>query len=143
MKRPNPRPLPARLLPLCLLFIIVSVSRLDAQKMSPTLVTNAPPFGTFYWLSGIPSAPYPFDPSHGVLPIWSFNGAYYVDDSALLQNMQEGGMMAMLDELPPPPGGGGGGGGDTNCTCNSLTNFTVDYRSFTSTNIAIAQTTNP
>jgi hypothetical protein len=145
MKRPFPWPLPAQLLQLCLLLILstVSVSRLVAQELSPTLVTNPPPIGTFYWLSGIPPVPYPFDPARGLLPIWFFNGAYYVDDSELLRELRESGLMALFDELPPPPGGGPSGGGDTNFTCNTLTNFTVDYRSSASgLALAIAPTTN-
>jgi hypothetical protein len=122
---------------------LTSASRLAAQEASPVLVTNAPAFGTFYWLSGLPPAPYPFDPARGLLPIWSFNGLYFVDDSEWLQNPDGGGRMAMRDGPTPAPGGGGGGG-DASCTCNSLTNFTVGY--FYSTNglsLGIAQTTNP
>ena len=100
MKWPTPWRLPARLLQLCLLFILLTVSgsRLDAQESLPVLITNAPPVGTFYWLSGFPSVPYPYDPAHGLLPIWSFDGAYYVDDSELLQKMEEGD--ATLDDMP-------------------------------------------
>jgi hypothetical protein len=132
---------------LALLLALFSVSRAFGQVLeagpAPVLLTNPPPFGTFYWLYGLPSAPYPFDPAHGLLPIWYFNGVYWVDDSELGQNLDRRGMMAMRDG-PSPPGGDGGASGDTNCICNSLTNFTVGY--FYSTNglsLGIAQTTNP
>jgi hypothetical protein len=140
MKRPNPWLLPA----LFLILSTVSVSRLPAQEISPVLVTNPPPFGTCYWLSGIPRVPYPFDPAQGLLPVWSFNGAYFVDDSALLEEMGLAAMTMMNDPLPFPGGGDPTGGGDTNFTCNTLTNFTVDY--LYSTNgpaLGIAPTTNP
>jgi len=91
--------LSARLLQLCLSFILLTVPawRLAAQEVSPVLVTNAPAFGTFYWLSGLPTPPYPFDPAHGLLPIWSFNGSYYVDDSEHTHILLQG---WMLERLP-------------------------------------------
>jgi hypothetical protein len=119
--------------------------RTTAQEVSPTLMTNPPAFGTFYWLSGLPTVPYPFDPARGLLPIWSFNGAYYVDDSEFLQNLGGGGGMMLMGDPTPPDccgGGGGGGGGGTNC-CNSLTNFTVGYSTNGALSLGITQTTNP
>jgi hypothetical protein len=145
MKRPSPRPWPARLLQLYLSFLLFSLllPRLPAQEMLPVLVTNAPPVGTFYWLSGFPPVPYPFDPAHGLLPVWSFDGAYYVDDSELLQNLEGGNLMAMRDELLPWPGDTVDTGGDTNFTCNTLTNFTVNYLySANGLTLGIAPTTN-
>jgi hypothetical protein len=145
MKTSTPCPSFTRWLQLCPLLILLSVpaARLAAQEAVPTLLTNPPAFGTFYWLSGLPSAPYPFDPARGLLPIWSLNGAYYVDDSELLQNLG-GGMMLMGDPSPPDccGGGGGGGGGGTNC-CNSLTNFTLGYSTNGALSLGIAPTTNP
>jgi hypothetical protein len=77
------------------------------------------------------------------LPIWSFNGVYFVDDSEWLQNPDGGGRMAMRDGPTPAPGGGGGGG-DAGCPCNSLTNFTLGYLYSTNgLSLGIAQTTNP
>jgi hypothetical protein len=147
MNTPTPWPFSARWLKHCLLFLLLTLPsvRLAGQEVSPTLMTNPPAFGTFYWLSGLPPAPYPFDPAHGLLPIWSFNGAFYVDDSEILQDLGVGGdMMLMSDPAPSPGEGGGVGGGATNAPCNSLTNFTVEY--FYSTNslmLGITPTTNP
>ena len=133
------------LLPLLFLLLTGPASRLDAQEAAPALVTNAPAFGTFYWLSGLPGVPYPMDPAHGLLKIWHFNGVYFVDDVELLQNLAEGGMMLMSDSSPSPgEGGGGGGGGGGDIICNSLTNFTVGYSYSTNgLSLGIAQTTNP
>ncbi len=114
------------LLPLLFLFL-TPAARLAAQEVSPTLVTNPPAFGTFYWLSGLPRAPFPFDPARGLLPLWSFNGAYYVDDSELLLSLDGGGEMLM--GAPSPGGGGGSGLAATNFVCSGPTNFLVSLQS--------------
>ena len=144
MKTPNPWPLLTQWLQLCLFILsTVSASRLAAQEVSPTLVTNPPVFGTFYWLSGLPAVPYPFDPGRGLFPIWSLNGVYWVDDSELLQELGISGSMMLMDG-PDPSGGGEGGGGGAIGPCNSLTNFTIAYMPATNIlSLGIAQTTNP
>jgi hypothetical protein len=122
---------------LCLIACISAAAlQAVAQEVSnePQLprVESAPAFGTF-WPVQMP-IPYPFDPYFGQLPIYEVApGLYLIDDSQVSFSMRA-----------PYPGGGGGGGGGTNCICNSLTNFTVDY--LYSTNglmLGIAQTTNP
>ena len=118
------------------------------EKPLPMLVENAPATGTFYLLGRIPSPPFPFDPYRGRLPIYAYDGVFFVDDTQVmllveteLAMVEEGGGM-MLMSSPSPPGIVVTNS-VTNFCCNTLTNFTVDYRSSTSTNIGIAQTTNP
>jgi Alginate lyase/Concanavalin A-like lectin/glucanases superfamily len=124
-----------------LLFLLLNpASRLLAQEASPTLVTNPPAFGTFYWLSGFPRVPYPFDPARGLLPIWSLNGVYWVDDSELLQNLGVGGEMMM--GAPSPGGGGGSGLAGTNFVCGGPTNFLVSLQSSTNLWLSLTALTN-
>ena len=146
----------------CLLGIILAlllalpVSRLSAQVVaelseqtpaSPVLMKQAPTHGTFYLLGRIPSVPYPFDPYHGTLPIYAYDGVFFVDDSQVSFMAQEfslgeggGGMMLMSSPSPP---GGGTNYGATNLVCHSLTNFVVDYRYATNGLVlGIAQSTN-
>jgi hypothetical protein len=110
---------------------LVSFMWLHAQA-EPVFVTNAPAAGTFFLLSGNPSLPWPFDPYSGALPVYSYDGVFFVDDSqvgdlSLQQESFGGGMMS--SSLPGP---GGDGGGCTNCVatniCSGPTNFTVTYQ---------------
>ena len=146
MKSPNLRAWSAsRLQQLCLLFILATlpVSRLAAQE-SPVLVTNPPAHGTFYLMSTIPSVPYPFDPYRGALPVYAYDGVFFVDNSSMqfFVELEGGGMMLMSSPSPP---GIVGTNSVTNFCCNSLTNFTVGYFSNANTQavLGIAQTTNP
>ena len=123
------------------------------QKAPPALVEQAPAMGTFYLLGRIPSVPYPFDPYHGQLPVYAYDGVFFVDDSAVslfemslasgeLFSGEEGGGM-MLMSSPGPPGGIVGTNSSTNLFCSSLTNFTVGYLSTNGLALGIAPTTNP
>jgi len=107
------------------------------------LVTNPPAHGTFYLLSAIPSVPYPFDPYYGTLPVYAYDGVFFVDNTPteFFVEGEGGGMMLMA--APSPPGITGTNSATDLC-CNSLTNFTAGY--LYSTNgltLGIAQTTNP
>jgi len=124
---------------LCTLFLPL---RATAQ---PVLVTNAPAVGTFYLLSVNPSLPFPFDPYFGVLPVYAYDGVFFVDDSQIGDLLSQGGGMTMNSLAPP-------GTNDPPATnnppvtniCAGLTNFTLAYQY--STNgllLGIAQTTNP
>ena len=114
------------------------------EEPSPQLVTNAPATGTFYLLGRIPSPPFPFDPYQGALPVYAYDGVFFVDDSAvsfMSEFSESGGMMLMSS--PAPPGGGGGTNSVTNLFCSSLTNFVVGYQYSTNgLSLGIAQTTN-
>jgi len=106
--------------------------------------------GTFYLLGRIPSVPYPFDPYRGQLPVYAYDGVFFVDDTAVSLLASpfgfegEGGGMMMAMSGPGVPGNFGGGGGGSNLVCNSLTNFTVDcLYSANALTLGIAQTTNP
>lgn len=84
-----------------------------AEKAPPQLLVKAPATGTFYMLGRIPSPPYPFDPYRGALPIYAYDGVFFVDDtavsflaedfsfSALSQNGEAGGGMMMMSMLGP------------------------------------------
>jgi hypothetical protein len=112
----------------------------------PVLVTNAPAAGTFYLLSVNPSLPFPFDPYFGAMPVYSYDGVFFVDDSQLGDlSLQQGGGMTM-NSLGPP------GIGDTNNPpsppvtniCSGPTNFSVVYQySANGLALGIALTTNP
>lgn len=86
------------------------------------LVAQSPTTGTFYLLGRIPSPPFPFDPYHGQLPVYAYDGVFFVDDSAVsfmdmgFVSGEEGGGM-MLMSSPGPPGGFSG--------TNSMTNLFV------------------
>ncbi len=57
-----------------------------AQEMlteKPQLVTNPPLMGTFFLLQNPKSPPYPFDPFHGELPVYFYDGVYFVDDTGV------------------------------------------------------------
>ena len=111
------------------------------QKAPPELVEQAPAMGTFFLLGRIPSPPFPFDPYHGQLPVYAYDGVFFVDDTAesLFELSlasgeffvgEEGGGMMLAKSGPAPPGGGGGGTNSvTNLFCSSLTNFVVNYQS--------------
>ncbi|HEY0549836.1 MAG TPA: hypothetical protein VGF13_09550 [Verrucomicrobiae bacterium] len=110
---------------------ILLISRAGAQS-PPLLVTNAPASGTFYLLSVHPSLPFPFDPYFGALPIYSYDGVFFVDDSQVgdlqLQQNALGGEM-MTSSLPGPgPGGGSTNNGPLTNICAGPTNFTVIYQ---------------
>ena len=61
-----------------ILGLLALISHAVAQ---PVLVTNAPAAGTFYLLSVHPSLPWPYDPYFGALPVYSYDGVFFVDDS--------------------------------------------------------------
>jgi hypothetical protein len=119
------------------------------EEPPPQLVTNAPVMGTFYLLGQIPSVPYPFDPYHGALPVYAYDGVFFVDNSQVSLMEQsfsfdggEGGGM-MLMSSPSPPGGFAGTNSMTNLFCSGLTNFVVSYRYSTNAlSLGIAQSTN-
>ncbi len=123
-------------------------ARAQLEKAPPQLMEKAPTMGTFYLLGRIPSVPYPFDPYHGTLPVYAYDGVFFVDDSQVSFMTQEfsfgeggGGMMQMSS--PSPPGIGGTNYGATNLVCSGLTNFMVSYRYSTNDlSLGIAQTTN-
>ena len=74
------------LLGLCLLsFQLLASAQVVAEsveaKSPPQLLEKAPTFGTFYLLGRIPSPPYPFDPYFGALPVYIYDGVFFVDDS--------------------------------------------------------------
>ena len=54
---------------------------LAPAQEAPQLVNNAPASGTFFLLSVSPPLPFPFDPYFGVLPVYSYDGVFFVDDS--------------------------------------------------------------
>ncbi len=115
------------------------------EKSPPVLLTDVPASGTFYLLGNIPSVPYPFDPYHGALPVYAYDGVYFVDNSAVefFFESEGGGMMMSSMSGPTPPSAGGTNSSSTNLCCNSLTNFTVGYLSTNALTLGIAQTTNP
>ncbi|HEY0549182.1 MAG TPA: hypothetical protein VGF13_06235, partial [Verrucomicrobiae bacterium] len=107
-----------------------AASLVPAQE-TPQVVNNAPASGTFYLLSVNPPLPFPFDPYFGALPVYSYDGVFFVDDSQvgdlqLQQNGFGGGMM--LSSLPGPGGGGGTNSGPLTNICTGPTNFTVTYQ---------------
>ena len=137
---------------LCLLaFCLPARPQAVVEIAPPQLVETPPTHGTFYLLGRIPSVPYPFDPYHGTLPVYAYDGVFFVDDTAVsflalefsLEGGEGGGMMLMAG--PTPPNFGGTNYGSTNLCCNSLTNFTVNYLYANNTQsvLGIAQTTNP
>ena len=128
-------------------------------KKSPPLLMETPPTrGTFYLLGRIPSPPFPFDPYHGTLPVFAYDGVFFVDDTKVSFLAQEfsfgsgfteggiGGGMMMAKSGPSLPGGPGGSNSlsslsDVPC---SLTNFAVSYRyAANGLVLGIAPTTNP
>ena len=132
---------------LCFAFVLSLIAIIPLAVAQPVLVTNAPVSGTFYLLSVNPSLPYPFDPYFGGLPVYSYDGVFFVDDSQVadlqLQKNGFGGEM-MMSSLPGPGFGIAGTNSSTNFFCSSLTNFTLGYQS--SSNgllLDITATTNP
>ena len=122
------------------LFVFSLCSPLQAQ---PVLTTNAPTMGTFFLLSVASSPPFPFDPYFGTLPVYAYDGVFFVDDTQLL--IEGGGGMTMNSLTPPgitgtndpPPA-------PVTNICWSLTNFTLGYQSSSSSlTLGIAATTNP
>jgi hypothetical protein len=127
-----------------ILGVMAVISQAVAQ---PVLVTNAPTAGTFFLLGANPPLPFPFDPYFGALPVYAYDGVFFVDDSQVgdlqLQQTGFGGEM-MLSSLPGP----GPGIACTNCPtitniCSGPTNFTVAYQ-YAASGLAlgIAPTTN-
>jgi hypothetical protein len=115
---------------------------LPPEQPGPQLVSNPPVIGTFFLLQDPKSPPYPFDPFHGQLPVYFYDGVFFVDDSGVdyvTLRQQQNAMMEGLPGLPGLTGGGGAAG-----CCNSLTNFTVNYLSNTNAlALGVAPTTNP
>ena len=79
-------------------------------KSPPQLVAAVPASGTFYLLGRIPSPPFPFDPYYGALPVFAYDGVFFVDDSAVslfgmsfASGGEGGGMMAMSAPGPCNP----------------------------------------
>ena len=146
-------------LPISVICFLLFARPAEAQRavskspVPPMLVAQSPTTGTFYLLGRIPSPPFPFDPYHGQLPVYAYDGVFFVDDSAVsLFEMslvsgeffsgEEGGGM-MLMSSPGPPGGFSGTNSATNLFCSSLTNFVVGYQSSTNgLSLGIAPTTN-
>jgi hypothetical protein len=99
-----------------------------SAQAQPVLVTNAPAAGTFYLMSVNPSLPFPFDPYFGALPIYTYDGVFFVDDSQvgdlLLQEGGGGGMM--LNSISPGSGSGSGLAGSNSCLGPAL--FDVTYQ---------------
>ena len=115
-----------------------------SETVPPQLVENTPAHGTFYLLGQIPSAPYPFDPYHGTLPVYAYDGVYFVDNTGeFFFEGEGGGMMMSSMSGPTPPSFGGTNSSSTNLCCNGLTNFTVSYLATNALTLGIAQTTNP
>ncbi len=132
---------------------LIAPAQVPNEKAPPALVEQAPATGTFFLMGRIPSPPFPFDPYHGALAVYTYDGVFFVDDSAVsfmemgfasggLFSGEEGGGM-MLMSGPAPGGGGGGTNSATNLFCSSLTNFVVSYQySANGLSLGIAQTTN-
>ncbi len=106
---------------LCILFVAGSIGaqQVLSEKAPPQLIANAPAMGTFFLLGRIPSPPYPFDPYFGTLPVYAYDGVFFVDDSQVSFSEQSlgfsgegGGMMLMSSPAPcdPCPTNGGGVG---------------------------------
>ena len=80
----------------------------NAPPASPQLLEKAPASGTFYLLGRIPSPPFPFDPYYGALPVFAYDGVFFVDDSTVsLFEMSfvsggEGGGTMLMSSLAPP-----------------------------------------
>lgn len=106
------------------LLFAAALHLLPAQQWQK--VSNPPAAGTFFLLSAESeggSAPYPFDPYGGVMPIFQINGlpnqfliGDSVEDFQALQSLQlemrSGGAMAMNSLEFPGEGEEGGGGGE-------------------------------
>jgi len=120
-----------RILRALLSALVISIASPSAGRAQPVLVTNAPASGTFYLLSVHPSLPHPFDPYFGVLPVYAYDGVFFVDDSQvgdlLMQQNGFGGEM-MTSSLPGPGGGGVTNSGPFTNICTGPTNFTVTYQ---------------
>ena len=65
-----------------LVFISGGESTQDSQP-HPVLVAEPPLRGTFFLLQGDRPPPYPFDPFHGALPVYFWDGVYFVDDTGV------------------------------------------------------------
>lgn len=114
----------ARFLALLNAAALLASSLAFAPAQELTLVTNAPPTGTFYSLTLL-QAPFPFNPFPELAVYSTGTGAYVYDDSQVdyvaLRAEQNaslfsasgfgGGAQMMTLQTPPPPGGGGGSGG--------------------------------
>ncbi len=102
--------------------------------------------GTFFLMQDKKSPPYPFDPFHGQLPVYSWAGAFFVDDTGVdyvsLRAWQKSGMeaqgdggMALMSGAAPP---GFGGDGGTNGGGGGPENFSAGYEGLSaSTNLWI------
>jgi hypothetical protein len=124
------KPLMKNPLKLCIATVLGAMALILPAAAQPVLVTNAPAIGTFYLLSVHPSLPWPYDPFFGTLPVYFYDGAYWVDDTELLV---EGGGGMMLNSSISPGGGSGSSLTFTN-TCSGPTNFTITYQ-LSATNI--------
>jgi hypothetical protein len=105
-----------------LLGVMALMSHCLAQ---PVLVTNAPAAGTFYLLSVHPSLPHPFDPYFGMLPVYAYDGVFFVDDTQAgdLQMQQNGfGGEMMTSSLSGPGEGGSTNSGPLTNICSGPTN---------------------
>ena len=77
------------------------------KKAPPALVEQAPAMGTFFLLGRIPSPPFPFDPYYGALPVYAYDGVFFVDDSSVslfaheLSSGPEGGGMMLMSGMAP------------------------------------------
>jgi hypothetical protein len=94
---------------LCFACVLTAMAIISQAVAQPVLVTNAPAAGTFFLLGVNPPLPFPYDPYFGVLPVYSYDGVFFVDDSQvgdlLLQQRGFGGGM-MTSSLPGPGDGG-------------------------------------
>ena len=86
----------------------VCTAQFQNEPSPPQLLEKAPATGTFYLLGRIPSPPYPFDPYFGTLPVFAYDGVFFVDDSAVgflepsLNSGSEGGGMMLAMSAPGP-----------------------------------------
>jgi hypothetical protein len=112
-------------------FLLGAMALISHAVAQPVLVTNAPAAGTFYLLSVHPSLPFPFDPYFGALPVYSYDGVFFVDDSQVgdLQMQQNGfGGEMMSSSLSGPGEGGSTNSGPLTNICSGPMNFTVTYQ---------------
>lgn len=123
----------------CFLLWLAAACPAQAQQLQiaePLIerVWNPPPVGTFFLIHQKYSAPYPFDPSFGQLPVYEWKpGVFLVDDSqvdyAALESKSEGGGGMSLMSMTGPGGFPvGTNSGSAELICSASTNFTLTYR---------------